>query len=111
MQPTPYKSRRRRALALAAAILLAAPWLWLAALDLLFPFPWERLQRPPAVVVADRQGEPLRVSPPAVAAAPARCGGGGDGPPGRALVFLPAGTLAGAPGHPAYRTASGGAAG
>src|SRR3954471_7720978 len=65
MHPTPYKSRRRRALALAAAILLAAPWLWLTALDLLFPFPWEKLQRPPAVVVTDRQGEPLRFFLPA----------------------------------------------
>lgn len=58
-------TRRRWALALAAAILLAAPWLWLRTLDLLFPFPWERLQRPPAVVVTDRQGEPLRFFLPA----------------------------------------------
>src|SRR3954453_17969457 len=65
MHPGPYPPRRRRALALAAAILLASPWLWLAALDLLFPFPWERLQRPPAVVVTDRQGEPLRFFLPA----------------------------------------------
>src|SRR4051794_22811044 len=65
MHPTPYKSRRRRALALAAAILLAAPWLWRTALDLLFPFPWEKRQRPPAVVVTDRQGEPLRFFLPA----------------------------------------------
>jgi len=34
-----YHHRRRWALALAAAILLAAPWLWFRALDLLFPFP------------------------------------------------------------------------
>jgi penicillin-binding protein 1C len=65
MHPTPYTPRRRLALGIAAAILLAAPWLWLTALDLLFPFPWERLQRPPAVVVTDRQGEPLRFFLPA----------------------------------------------
>ncbi len=65
MQPTPYTHRRRWALALAAAILLAAPYLWLRALDLLFPVPWERLQRPPAVVVTDRHGEPLRFFLPA----------------------------------------------
>src|SRR5882724_8429860 len=29
-------------------------------LDLLFPFPWKALDRPPAVVIADREGEPLR---------------------------------------------------
>jgi penicillin-binding protein 1C len=47
------------------AILLASPWLWFRTLDWLFPFPWERLQRPPAVVVADRQGQPLRFFLPA----------------------------------------------
>src|SRR5436309_1336357 len=65
MNAETYQIRRRWALALAAAVLLAAPWLWLTALDLLFPFPWERLQRPPAVVVTDRQGEPLRFFLPA----------------------------------------------
>jgi penicillin-binding protein 1C len=60
-----YQHRRRWALALAAAILLVSPWLWFRALDLLFPFPWEKLQRPPAVVVTDRQGEPLRFFLPA----------------------------------------------
>src|SRR5436853_6276909 len=65
MHPTPYTPRRRLALGIAAAILLAAPWLWLTALDLLFPFPWEKFQRPPAVVVTDRQGEPLRFFLPA----------------------------------------------
>ncbi|MEO6192127.1 MAG: transglycosylase domain-containing protein, partial [Thermoanaerobaculia bacterium] len=60
-----HQHRRRWALALAAAILLASPWLWFRALDLLFPFPWEKLQRPPAVVVTDRQGEPLRFFLPA----------------------------------------------
>jgi penicillin-binding protein 1C len=62
---TEINRRRRWALGLAAAVLLAGPWLWLRALDLLFPFPWERLQRPPAVVVTDRQGEPLRFFLPA----------------------------------------------
>jgi penicillin-binding protein 1C len=57
--------RRRLALALAAAILLASPFLWLAFLDLLFPFPWESLRRPPAVIVEDRAGEPLRFFLPA----------------------------------------------
>lgn len=52
--------RRRAALLLAAAILLVSPYLWFRALDWLFPFPWENLQRPPAVVVTDRYGEPLR---------------------------------------------------
>ena len=65
MHPTPYTLRRRWAIVLVGMILLAAPWLWLTALDLLFPFPWERLQRPPAVVVTDRQGEPLRFFLPA----------------------------------------------
>src|SRR6476661_6312944 len=57
--------RRRIALGIAVAILLASPYLWFRALDLLFPFPWEKLQRPPAVVVTDRQGEPLRFFLPA----------------------------------------------
>ncbi len=61
----PHQHRRRWALAIAAAILLASPWLWFRALDLLFPFPWEKLRRPPAVVVTDRQGEPLRFFLPA----------------------------------------------
>jgi penicillin-binding protein 1C len=61
----PYPHRRRLVLALAAAILLILPWLWFRALDLLFPFPWEKLQRPPALVVTDRHGEPLRFFLPA----------------------------------------------
>src|SRR4051794_4177697 len=65
MEPQTYPPRRRWAIVIAVTILLAAPWLWLTALDLLFPFPWERLQRPPAVVVTDRQGEPLRFFLPA----------------------------------------------
>ncbi|HYG63898.1 MAG TPA: penicillin-binding protein 1C, partial [Thermoanaerobaculia bacterium] len=39
---------------------LASPFLLFLLLDLLFPFPWEALEKPPAVVVLDRQGEPLR---------------------------------------------------
>jgi penicillin-binding protein 1C len=61
----PYPPRRRLALGLAAAILLVSPWFWFRALDLAFPFPWEKLQRPPAVVVTDRHGEPLRFFLPA----------------------------------------------
>jgi penicillin-binding protein 1C len=61
----PYPHRRRLALGLAAGVLLASPWLWFRALDLAFPFPWEKLQRPPAVVVTDRHGEPLRFFLPA----------------------------------------------
>jgi penicillin-binding protein 1C len=57
--------RRRLALGIALSILLAAPYLWFRTLDWLFPFPWENLQRPPAVVVADRHGEPLRFFLPA----------------------------------------------
>ena len=58
--------RARRGAALAvAAVLAASPWLWFQALDRLFPFPWESLQRPAAVVVADRHGQPLRFFLPA----------------------------------------------
>ncbi len=57
--------RRRWAIGLALAVLLAAPYLWFRALDFVFPFPWENLQRPPAVVVMDRHGEPLRFFLPA----------------------------------------------
>jgi penicillin-binding protein 1C len=60
-----YLHRRRIALGLALLILLASPWLWFRALDLVFPFPWEKLQRPPARVVTDRSGEPLRFFLPA----------------------------------------------
>jgi len=53
------------ALGISLAILLAAPYLWFQALNLAFPFPWANLQRPPAVVVADRHGQPLRFFLPA----------------------------------------------
>jgi penicillin-binding protein 1C len=59
------RGRRRFALGIAAAVLLASPYLWFRALDLLFPFPWEKLQRPAALVVTDRHGEPLRFFLPA----------------------------------------------
>jgi penicillin-binding protein 1C len=42
----------------ASAIALGLAWL---ALDAAFPFPLERLERPPARVVLDREGEPLRL--------------------------------------------------
>jgi penicillin-binding protein 1C len=45
--------------------LLLLPFLWFAVLNLLFPFPWETLHRPPAIVVTDRTGEPLRFFLPA----------------------------------------------
>lgn len=51
--------------ALATALLLAGPYLLFLLLDLLFPFPWEALERPPAVMVLDRHGEPLRFFLPA----------------------------------------------
>jgi penicillin-binding protein 1C len=60
-----YWLRRRFALGLALAVLLAAPYLWFRVLDLAFPFPLEKLQRPVAVVVEDRTGEPLRFFLPA----------------------------------------------
>ncbi len=78
MSPSPYplpphsprpgegkKKRRRIAVGIAVAVLLLSPWLWFWTLDWLFPFPWENLQRPPAVVVTDRHGEPLRFFLPA----------------------------------------------
>jgi penicillin-binding protein 1C len=57
--------RRRLALGITLAILLAGPYLWFHALNWLFPFPWEKLQRPPAVVALDRHGQPLRFFLPA----------------------------------------------
>jgi penicillin-binding protein 1C len=65
MKMSTYTHRRRAAILLIALLLLASPWLWFRALDLAFPFPWEKLQRPPAVVVTDRSGEPLRFFLPA----------------------------------------------
>src|SRR5947199_3896822 len=55
--------RGRRGLLL---LLLATPvalfllFLVFLLVDRLFPFPWPALERPPAVVIADREGEPLR---------------------------------------------------
>jgi penicillin-binding protein 1C len=57
--------RRRLVLGIALALLLAAPYLWFRALDFVFPFPWENLQRPPAVIVLDSHGQPLRFFLPA----------------------------------------------
>jgi penicillin-binding protein 1C len=51
---------RKREYAAVALVTLAAPWVLFSALDWLFPFPWQALNRPPALVVADRNGEPLR---------------------------------------------------
>jgi penicillin-binding protein 1C len=45
--------------------LFAGPFLAFLLLDRLFPFPWDALHRPPATVVADRHGEPLRFFLPA----------------------------------------------
>src|SRR5687767_9239312 len=51
---------------LAVALTLAlAPWLWFFFLNQVFPFPWENLERPPAVIVMDRTGAPLRFFLPA----------------------------------------------
>ncbi|HEX5757791.1 MAG TPA: penicillin-binding protein 1C [Thermoanaerobaculia bacterium] len=62
--------RRARRIGRAGPWLLAAalpflPYLLFLLLSLLFPFPWEKLERPPAVVVADRAGAPLRFFLPA----------------------------------------------
>jgi penicillin-binding protein 1C len=54
---------KRRRLVIAAVLL--APFLTFLLLNLLFPFPWEALHRPPALVVTDRTGEPLRFFLPA----------------------------------------------
>ncbi len=52
---------RRRLPAVAAGMLaLLGPLILFLLADRMFPFPVERLQRPPAVVVEDRDGEPLR---------------------------------------------------
>ena len=44
---------------------MIAPVLVFFLLNLAFPFPWESLNRPPATVVTDRTGEPLRFFLPA----------------------------------------------
>jgi len=41
-------------------VALLAPLLLFLLTDRLWPFPFERLERPPALVVEDREGEPLR---------------------------------------------------
>jgi penicillin-binding protein 1C len=57
--------RRLLAIGVALKILALAPFLWFFFLSWVFPFPWENLRRPPAVVVTDRTGEPLRFFLPA----------------------------------------------
>jgi penicillin-binding protein 1C len=59
------RARRLFAVALALKIAALAPFLWFLFLSWVFPFPWEKLERPPAVVVTDRTGEPLRFFLPA----------------------------------------------
>ena len=59
------RTRRRLVLSIAALVLLLSPWLWFRTLSWLFPFPWDHLERPSAVVVQDRAGEPLRFFLPA----------------------------------------------
>lgn len=54
-------ARRGVRVALGGLALLLLPFL----LDLLFPFPWAALDRPPALIVEDRAGEPLRFFLPA----------------------------------------------
>jgi len=51
-----FLARRGVRVALGGFALLLLPFL----LDLLFPFPWAALERPPALIVEDRAGEPLR---------------------------------------------------
>jgi len=70
LAPTPavaaqLSARRRLVYWAGAAALALAPLCWFVLLDLLFPFPWANLQRPAAVVVSDRAGEPLRFFLPA----------------------------------------------
>jgi penicillin-binding protein 1C len=62
---TSLKARRLFAVSAAVKILLMGPFLWFFFLSWLFPFPWENLERPPAVVVTDHAGEPLRFFLPA----------------------------------------------
>jgi penicillin-binding protein 1C len=62
---TTLRARRLFVLAAVAKILFTAPFLWFFFLSWVFPFPWENLQRPPAVIVTDRTGEPLRFFLPA----------------------------------------------
>lgn len=52
---------RRFLAGLAGLVMLLAPMGAFLLLDLLFPFPAELLTRPPALVVEDRDGEPLRI--------------------------------------------------
>jgi penicillin-binding protein 1C len=59
------RARRLFAVSAAVKILLMGPFLWFFFLSWVFPFPWENLERPPAVVVTDRAGEPLRFFLPA----------------------------------------------
>ncbi len=50
------QARRGVRISLGGLALLLLPFL----LDFLFPFPWAALNRPPALIVEDRTGEPLR---------------------------------------------------
>src|SRR5215210_1653824 len=58
------RAKRRAAIVIALTIALS-PTLWFFFLNWLFPFPWENLERPAAVVVMDRTGAPLRFFLPA----------------------------------------------
>lgn len=60
-----FAPRRRKVYRYAALSLALAPFCWFLLLNLLFPFPWANLNRPAAVVVSDRSGEPLRFFLPA----------------------------------------------
>ncbi|MEA2695213.1 MAG: penicillin-binding protein [Acidobacteriota bacterium] len=51
---------RKKRLALILLFTPIAILLLFLLLDRLSPFPWQALDRPPAVVIADREGEPLR---------------------------------------------------
>jgi penicillin-binding protein 1C len=63
--PTILRRRRRLAVAAALALVAAGPFCWFLLLDLLFPFPEAALHRPAAAVVTDRHGAPLRFFLPA----------------------------------------------
>jgi penicillin-binding protein 1C len=60
--PRPLRGLLRRHLPAAAAGMLALllPLILFLLADRMFPFPLDQLQRPPAVAVEDRDGEPLR---------------------------------------------------
>lgn len=60
LQPFTAAVRRRLGAAAAGTLALLAPLILFLLADRMFPFPTDRLERSPATVVEDRDGEPLR---------------------------------------------------